>query len=312
MVKPLRVALPLGIGDCHWSCQKLRALGEMEGRPIHAFVNESPSHASVGYLELVPFVEKAVCSPLSVYDIWTEMSPSHRHEGWSTRAAARNWGSFDYIVVANGHLERGERIETFFPDVATDYTYELQISDADVQKVRKEWGRNRVLLYLSGRGPNWGFHRNWWTPQNWIEVIHLLNEEGITPLLVGAKTMDDLAYFDSVVTNAAIAGLEWQSAVGYTTIPQYCQLIRDAAVWIGLNSGGGIVSAMQGTPTVMFWSDSKYPDVCDPNNRTVPLHHNMQTSWLNEEQLRTYRTLSYGDPEFTPDKVVQVMKEVVR
>lgn len=310
MGKALRVSLPLGIGDCHWACQKLRALGEMEGLPIHAYVNESPSHASVGYLEMVPFVEKAICSPLAVYDVWMEMPPNHRDVRWSERSTARAWGSFDYVVVANGHLERGERIETFFPDVATDYTYELNIKDEDRQYVRNRWGTNRTLLYLSGVGPNWGFHRNWWKPEHWVEVIQLLNAEAEIPLLVGANTYDDLKYMEQVEALAKAAGATYDNSVSFTNIPQYCALIQDAAIWIGLNSGGGIVSAMQQTPTLMFWSDSLFPGVCDPANKTVPLHTNMKTSWLNEAQLKTYRTLSYGDPQFTPQRVIELAREI--
>lgn len=312
MTQPLRVSLPLGIGDCHWACQKLRALGELEGRPVHAYVNESISHASVGYLELVPFIEKAICSPLSVYDVWTEMPPNHRSPIWSERANARNWGSFDYVVVANGHLERGERIETFFPDVATDYTYDLQIKDADIDYVRDTWGKLRVLLYLSGRGPNWGFHRNSWKPEDWTTLIEYLNERGFRPLLVGANTVDDLSYEHEVVSNPRMADLSFDSSVGKTNIPQYCQLIKDAAIWIGLNSGGGIVSAMQGTPTLMFWSDSDYPKAPDPTNKTVPLHTNMRTSWLHESQLSTYRTLSYGSPDLTPERAFDLAMEINR
>jgi hypothetical protein len=312
MTQPLRVSLPLGIGDCHWACQKLRALGELEGRPVHAYVNESPSHASVGFLELVPFIQKAICSPLSVYDVWNEMPPNHRDPRWSDRATARNWGSFDYVVVANGHLERGERIETFFPDVGTDYTYDLNIKDEDRQYVRNRWGVDRTLLYLSGAGPNWGFHRNWWKPEHWVEVVSMINGQGEIPLLVGANTFDDCRYFEIVEEKLKAAGVKYDSAISFTTIPQYCALIQDASAWVGLNSGGGIVSAMQHTPTIMFWSDSNYPGVSDPGNKTVPLHTNMRTSWLNDAQLKTYRTLSYGDPDFTPRRVVELLREIAR
>jgi hypothetical protein len=69
---------------------------------------------------------------------------------------------------------------------------------------------------------------------------------------------------------------------------------------------------MRNTPTLMFWSDSEYPEICDSGNRTVPLHTNMKTSWLSTDQLKTYRTLSYGDPQFTPQRVVELAMEIAR
>lgn len=312
-LQPLRVALPLGIGDCHWACQKLRGLSEAHGgRPIHAYVNSSPHHASVGYLELVPFIEKAICSKDAPYDIWAEMAPSHRALAWSERGLAGGWRGFDYIVVANGHLERGDRIETFFSDIVTDYTYELNIPAAVREHVHDVWGRRRVLLYLSGFGPNAGFHQHTWAYTDWILVMRELNAMDITPLLVGAATEDDMSYGEQVKFLAKRDGRLWDDSIGETNIPEYCALIEDASVWIGLNSGGGIVSAMRGTPTIMLWSDSQYPKAADPNNRTVPLHTNMRTSWLAEDQLSTYRTISYGSPEANAEHVIKAFKEVAR
>lgn len=312
-LEPLRVALPLGIGDCHWACQKLRGLSLAHGgRPIHAYVNSSIHHASVGYLELVPAIEKAFVSSNAPYDIWHELKPSHRDPRWSLRESAAGWGCFDYIVVANGHLETGNRIETFFPDVETDFTYELNIPPEVRAKVRAQWGQRRVLLYLSGMGPNAAFHRHEWDYKHWIAVMRYLNEMGIRPLLVGANTADDILYGEQIKFLAKRDDRIFDNSIALTNIPEYCTLIEDASAWIGLNSGGGIVAAMRGTPTIMFWSDSNYPNAGDPTNCTVPLHNAMQTSWLAEDQLKTYRTFSYGSPQLTPEEVIKAFKEVAR
>lgn len=309
LVEPLRVAVPLGIGDCHWACQKLAGLAAFHpNRPIHAYVNCSPNHASVGYLNLVPFVAKAVQSGEAPFDIARDL-PDYKGPQWSDRAFCAGWRGFDYVCVPNGHLERGDPIRTFWPDVATAYTYPLTISDDDRADVARRFGLKRVLLYLSGQGPNEGFHRHTWTPGHWVVVMRLLNAAGIVPLLVGANTADDRSYLFDVARIAN--GVEFESSVGKTTIPQYCAQIESAAVWIGLNSGGGIVSAMRGTPTVMLWSDSDFP-ITDPENPNLPLHSNMQWSWLRSEQMATYRTFSYGSPALTPEAVVQQALAVSR
>lgn len=304
----IRVALPLGIGDVHWSCTKLRAISRLHaGRPIEAYVNCSPNHQSVHYLDIVPFVARAVQSDLAPHDVWTELPPNHRFPKWSKLEASRGWNGFDYVVVANGHLERGEHISTYFAELgpdSTDYTYDLAISAEDVAYAKDLAGAQRPLVYLSGVGPNRGFHNDTWSHADWVRTIRLLIDAGTRPLLVGANTSDDLMYSELICHRLGTDIQFVDNAVGKTSIPQYCALIRDqASVWVGLNSGGGIVSAMQGTPTVMLWSDAKFP-IRGVNPRNA-LHPKMKTNWLSAGQLEsgTYKTFSYGSPELTPEAV---------
>lgn len=314
--EPLKVALPLGIGDVHWSVTKLRALSAYhDGRPIHAYINKSQNHATIGYLEILPMVEKAVLSDRAPFSISTELPPNHRFPVWSTLTGSQRWREFDYVLVANGHLERGLRLDTYLPELgpdSTDWTYQLNISVQDREHATSIIGTHPqlVLLYLSGMGPNQGFHNHAWRVDDWVKVCQQLNAEGITPMLVGANTKDDLDYvrwFSQVAQGSMYA--RYDNRVGQTTIPQYCALIQQAACWAGLNSGGGIVSAMQGIPTVMLWSDSKYSiSGCEANS----LHTEMRTSWLHPDQLATYRTVSLGSPEMTAEKVAQYILEVMR
>ncbi len=308
MSAPLKIAFALGIGDVAWSLMKIRALAAMENRPVHAYVNCSPNHVTVGFLDLIPFVERAIQSPEAPYDINREMPPHPRDPRWSTLEGCRNWNGMDYIAVSNGHLERGERIETFWPELETEHDFPLLIPEDARQYVRDADAEDRVLLYPSGVGPNNGFHRGTWEVGYWVNIICQLNAHGVRPLLVGANTKDDLEYAKWIERDARRVGARWDSLVGKTTIPQYLAAIEAARAWVGLNSGGGIVSAIRGTPTVMMWSDS----ACSVPGVGTVLHTNMRTSWLSPKQLTTYRTLSYGSPDLTPDNVVRATLEVMR
>lgn len=311
--EPLKVALPLGIGDVHWAATKFRALSEHHGgRPIHAYINKSRNHATIGYLEILPTVAKAELSERAPFAISKELPPHHRFPRWSSLKGSAGWQGFDYVLVANGHLERGLLLDTYLPELgpdSTDWSYSLNISSEDRLRAEHLVGSDRkpVLLYLSGMGPNVGFHNHKWRVEDWVAVVVLLNAAGIVPMLVGADTKDDLEYMQWFVRVAG--GSHFRNAVGQTTIPQYCALIEQAACWVGLNSGGGIVSAMRGTPTVMLWSDSKFPIIgCEEN----ALHTNMKTSWLHQSQLSVYRALSLGAPDLTPRNLVAATLEVMR
>jgi hypothetical protein len=315
-MEPLKVALPLGIGDVFWSTTKFRALSAMfDGRPIHAYINESPNHQTVNFLKLVPSVTEAVLSKRAPFDVWKELPPNHRFPRWSSLAGCANWREFDFVLVANGHLERGLRLETWLPELgvdATEWEYPLNILPDDVAHAdRLTGGVPRALLYMSGIGPNAGFHNHRWTAKDWVNVADLLNAEGIRPLLVGAPTPDDLGYEKLFHTAAAGRDIA-DSAVGQTTVAQYCALIRGARSWTGLNSGGGIVSGMLRTPTVMMWSDAKYP-IPGVHPRNL-LHSNMQRSWLRPERMGVgdYLTISYGSDDLSPREVVKATLKVMR
>lgn len=313
---PIRVCSTMGIGDCHWTCTKLRALSEIHGgRPIHVHVNTGPDHRSVGYLDLVPFVEKSYTDPRALY-LLTELAegekvrdPSQYYKDprWSTLEGAKGWRGFDYMLIANGHLERGLPLSSWLPDLATEYSYPLDIPANDRAYARALAEPGAVLLYPSGVSANRGFHRNTWSVYDWTEVIERLNAQGIVPVLVGAKSENDLAYREKLMP--ALKGTRFDDTIGLTNIPQVLAMIEDAGVWCGLNSGLGIVSAMRYTPTVMLWADSRFPI---RGSSTYTMHPNMQRSWLSEDQLATYRTLSYGSPDLTPENVVASILEVKR
>jgi hypothetical protein len=305
---PLHVALPLGIGDCHWVCAKLRGLSDCHGgRPIHAYVNRSPAHLSVGYLELVPMIARAGQSGRAPCNVARELPPSHRDPRWSTLEGSRGWNGFDYVLVANGHLERGDRLETWLPELPTDFSYPLDIPAAARARAAALVPAGSILVYLSGVGPNRGFHNHVCSVGLWVHVCELLNAAGFVPVLIGAHTRDDLGYRDAFLA-AAAGRARVRDIVGQTSIAEICAIVQTAAAWVGLNSGTGIVSAMMGVPTVMLWSDSRFPIP----GAVEPLHTNMRTSWLSAAQLARYRTISYGSPELTAVNVVARTLEVVR
>lgn len=303
----ITVALPLGIGDCHWAVQKLRALKQLTGQPLRVIVNRSFAHETWKYLELVPFIDRAELDPAAPGNINAEMNPPYRHECWSSLEQCRRWKTgVDYLLVPNGHLERGERIESFLPELETDYTYPLQIHQLDRRSARELAPPDSILLYLSGTGPNVGFHNESWTRFDWIQVIRMLNDEGIDPILLGGNS-DDEAYYKRFLRDGG-RDVRHRCLIGRTTHAQVIQMILDAACWCGLNSGLGIVAAAMSTPTVMLWSDSDYPI----SGVKTQLHPNMQTAFLCDDQLGTYRTLSFGSPGLTPASVVRKIIEVRR
>lgn len=305
--KPVTVALPLGIGDTHWAVTKFRALSEFhEGRPIHAYINEDWQHRSIGFLQMVPSLEKVFPSGKAPTDIVFQMKPTYMHPRWSTLKGSANWNGFDYLLVPNGHLEKGFPLETWLPELPTEYIYPLNYPPGTKEEAAELFKPGDVILYPSGIGPNRGFHADNWTRHDWARIIQILNNRGVEPVLVGADNNDDTAYRDLLMR--LIPDCRVRDLVGKTSIPVVFAGIEIASVWVGFNSGLGIVSAMLGVPTVMLWSDARYPLI----GASRALHHKMQRSWLPEERLAKYRTFSFGSPELTAENVVTAAFEVMR
>lgn len=303
---PIRVVTALGIGDTHWGVQKMRALKELHpGRPLHVHINESNNHKTIGYLNAVKCIDFAVLDKQAPYDILKEMPPSYMSPHWSTLAGCKGWRGFDYILVPNGHLESGRHLSEYLPEIDTDYEIEYEFDIFTEQRVQSMIPEPRVLLYPSGTGPNNGFHGGWWTVHNWRWVVQCLNDAGISPLFIGANTPDDCGYFKTLEEH--MKGLTYDSIVGQTSIPDLVLLIQRCKAWCGLNSGGGIVAASMKTPTVMMWSDEN----CTPGPHPGFVTE-MQRGWLNEEQLETYRTFSYGGSDTNPRNVADAILEVMR
>jgi len=320
-MEPLHVGFPLGIGDCHWLVTKMRALSKyFGGRPIHAHINTSPNHVSVHYLKMCPQITVAIDDKKAPYHVWTEMGGSQyrNHQHWASLKNCLNYRGYDVWGVINPCVDAGMPFDQIWPELnefgGTEYEYEVAIPQEDRDYV-KQFGEKPVLLYPSGVGPNSAFHGGTWTIQNWVRTAQFFNGNGFPVTVVGAATKDDLGYWGPLKKEFDKNKINYVDAVGKTSLPQYCALIESAAIWIGLNSGGGIFSAMRRTPTIMMWCDRAYP-IGRPGTQSYAgakdMSTEMQRNWLNADQLKTYRTFSYGSKMLTPVNVYRVAREVMR
>jgi ADP-heptose:LPS heptosyltransferase len=203
------------------------------------------------------------------------------------------------VLCANGHLERGERIETWLPEVPTDYSYDLVVPEATPP---------RILLYPSGVRQNLIWHGNSWTVKHWVETVRLLNQQNHIPVLIGADNPDDLTYNRWLTKQLTMHGLSADSLVGKTSVADVFGMIKSCRVVAGLNSGLVIVAAALGVPTVLMWSNEQTR--CPGSHSTLP--REMQTSWLPEDLPSAYRPMSLGSRQLTPSGLVENMLEVLR
>lgn len=328
--KPLRVAFPVGIGDCHWVLLKMKALSKFfDDRPIHAYINEGPNHATIGFLEMCPQIEKSfvdTSAPFGydfkpILDFMGKTNPQEAgtryHKHWALLENCINVRGYDVWAVFNPCVDAGMNFDQIWPELepygGTEYEYSLNIP-LEAKKYIEQFGEKPLLFYPSGVSANRLFHNNLWKKEDWARSAKQLNEATGKPVVVvGSSSKVDIEYWsDSENSLRSIfdsMGVKYIDTIGKTNLPQYCALIDACSVWVGLNSGGGILAAALKVPTVMFWSDSAYP-ISDSN--ASKMHTNMQRSWLNKEQQLSYRTLSFGSPWLFPENIVKKVLEVIR
>lgn len=266
----LRVAVPAGIGDSLWPLLKMRDLLRRTnaGQVQIAFCG-GPPHRSQEFLERFDFVYRAYPCDLSTIE---ESDPILPSGGYNWTPSGQGWhGRFDYVLVANAHLERGERIETWLPELAIDWELPScwRYTAAEIgfaAELRRRLGEY-VAIYcgpLEGnttaghnRGPRW-------RPGEWASLIEFLTTNGRRVVVLGAEW--DRSYFDQQLA-PLIERLRRRDCVenliGQTSIGQTFAAIQGARAFVGYQSGLVVWSALLGVPTVGFWraaGDSILPD----------------------------------------------------
>ncbi len=254
----LRIALPAGIGDCVWPLLKVPDLLARTGagRAEIAFCG-GPPHRSQEFLERFDFVYRAYPCDLSVVE---ESNPILPSGGYNWTPSGQGWhGRFDYVLVANAHLERGERIETWLPELATDWQLPRRwlytaAEIAAAAERRQEIGRY-VACYLGptqgnttaghNRGPRW-------SPADWLQFWAGLPAD-VAVVLVGAAW--DRDYFEQHVQPLLPQrqGRFFLDLIGRTSIAETFAAIQLAQAFVGYQSGLVVWSALLGVPTVGFW-----------------------------------------------------------
>lgn len=283
----IHVTMPMGIGDCHWTLMKMRGFRKhVAPHKVIAHIAHGEHHKSTEFVKLTPFFDDVVEDRNALRGVPNE----HQDPKWSTLDGSHNWNGFDFCLQANGHLERGEPIETWLPEIPEiDYQYPIRLP-----LLLRDMMAPRILLYPSGTGPNNGFRTGWHRDQ-WQPILEVLNFHGYRPTFVGANTRDDMEYMHSLNLKG-----DFENLVGQTTLEQYLTLIHWCKVWFGLNSGGGIMAGAMRRRTIVLWSDVTYGGL---------LHPKMQRSWVGDAP--DYHTFSYRSPDMETKamaKLLEVLK----
>lgn len=310
----LKVAVPPGIGDALWSMVKVQSImnqGNYSSCEVYLQETELPRGAE--FINHFDFVSKAGYGKFSLQyknDIVnlnantvlkgfmpqntmldipiTFVSKSGQYNYIDSHA---NYLGYDWLLIANGHLERGNRIETWLPQLETNLDIgrdnfvftEQEIDEAT--RIHEQFVGNTpfVVFYLGPKAGNTtsGYNRNsLWSMEDWHNTMLLMKEHNpnIKFVITGARyDVDYVLDFLCEYLDAAFINLAGLTEIGVTFA-----LIKKSNLFVSYPCGLSIFSTYLGVPTVMFWrpyGDSLFADVF------VSVREEMSTAWVSEYSL---------------------------
>lgn len=298
----LRVAVPAGIGDSVWALMKIPHLLRVYGaEQAHVALCGPPPHRALSFVERFDFVASAE------YSHWECVEANY-----TTPEGTYNWApsgigwhhEFDWMLQANRHLESGLRLESWLPEMETDWHIadRFRFTACEVREAI-EFERQigpYCIFYLGPESGNTtcGHNRGpLWTPQDWGALARLFRERGLKIVVVGASY--DQSYFEKYA--GAHIG-ECVNKIGASSIGQTFSAVQRARCVIAYQSGIGIFAVYLGVPTACFWRP--YGNSID-GRAFVSFKDEMASAWAPLDALRSGRYLPSIYTRCTPESIVQ-------
>jgi len=250
----LRVAVPGGIGDSLWALTKLPAMLRDYGiQRARVWLCGGPPHRAKEFIERFGFVESAeYCDWSCVED---RLSTPDGAYAWAP--SQPNWhDSFDWMLQANQHLERGGRLETWLREFETDFTIgdQFRFTGGEVRHARdlESTLGPYCVFYLGPEAGNTYFGHNrgpLWHPTDWAALAAHCRSLGLKIVVVGADY--DRSYFETYVLPVGFG--DCFDAIGRWQIGQTFAVVQRARFVISYQSGIGIFCPYLGVPAASFW-----------------------------------------------------------
>jgi len=267
MAKELRLMVPSGIGDIHWSLTKLEDYRrKKEADHVHIAIADEDRRRGHQLLEACPMVNS-----------WEYMK-------WPYTKLRYGRVPEGYIPFeSNSWLESGNRIEDWLPSYKPNWQVPLLTTDEEESFAVSNhfYGTPMLLLYCSSqKGQKIG--RNTWEAYRWDRLATALKRKfHFRIVLVGAE-YDDLpvTVFD-------------EDLRGKTTFGEIVELINLADVLIGFHSGLHVIANSMRVPNWMiYWDEPRLRNL--PNSWPEPITQERihRNSFFNLDESQTFTLMS--------------------
>jgi hypothetical protein len=298
----MRFLLPQGIGDSVWALHKIQSVAKYYGAVgIEVYLNcaeeSEVENRALDFVKRFKFVNHSGMLPGFPIHPKKPVDELGRYNyiptGWT------KYGGEDlYVMIPNGHLERGFRLEWWLPqhEINWDIMKDFSITDEErkpVKEIKDQIGDYAVFYIGPLRGNTEEGHNRGplWKPEDWLELGKRIHAEfGLSILVVGAP-YDELYY--QVYIEPFIDRAYWYNLIGQTNVGALYALTQGSKFVISYQSGVGIVSSYLGVPVGIFWrpkGDSINPEIY------LSFEEDMASAWVRPDVLDSgnHLPLIYG------------------
>ena len=197
----------------------------------------------------------------------------------------KNLKNIDYILISNGTLERGNRLETWLPQFDLNWNivrnhYKFTEKEMKIANDLKNEIGEYCIFYLGPEQANIvggnGFNKDeLWKPDDWIKLgDYIYDNFGLKILIIGASYDND--YYEKYILEKIKNKNYWFSRIGNYEINQTFAVCKNSKFVISYASGIGIVSHYLDVPTCVFWRP-KYNSIS--NKLYISFNEAMSHAW---------------------------------
>jgi len=236
-----------GIGDNIWLLQKLANTGE---RFNFKLAGEAPRRGKALFELLPSVVFSAEYAPHTSIACAALLNAQKNYETWME--ITRRYPP-DFHLSANGHLEFGNRIEKFLPDLKTSFRIDWMTSlsakaeAAALTPVGTKWVGLFGSSYASQR--IWSF----WGAEEWGRLASMLSlrfGDSVGFVVIGASFDSDLS--GRLVENLSRHGRRLSIVIA-RPLDVVVEVLKRLSYFFSFPSGLGIIAPTVGCPTLMFY-----------------------------------------------------------
>lgn len=239
----LHIRVPAGIGDISWSYSKVANLGEELNIQISA---DNPKR-SLDYVKLLPGTVKVEYTTENFHDIADNSIPHTTKKQDFLDVARKTFVNFS----PNRYLEKGYRLETWIPEIETDFHYKMNLFDEkdNIVSGLTKTPTRYIGIYTSSYQNV--VHWNGWHLSEWASAINKINSElpKVVFLLLGAQY--DMPFADDL--SKLIRPIPHINLAGKTSCNMVMRIISILSYLISYPSGLAVMANVLHTPVMMFY-----------------------------------------------------------
>lgn len=277
----LKFRVPAGIGDISWAYSKLHNFNE----PLHFFISDDEPRRALEFCKMLPNVAEAEYAHNNFHELVDNSFPARTPKKEILKKARMGPTNF----CPNRHLEAGNRLDTYIPELETTLHYSLKTPNADITYAENTIKTlpNTIGIYPSS------YHTaacwNGWHLKEWKDLICLLYQKYPTLnfVLIGAHWDQPFCHDLSNL----ITGIPHVNLAGHTSIGCTLEIIRRLTYFISFPSGLPIMANVLRTPTFMFFPlhlGKLFHTFADP----IDIHNRFFTPSFFESPLKVFHYIS--------------------